>query len=300
MASTNSLCRFLGDGPYPFPIEKVEDYLELYMNNDICVCRSKCPVHFNEDIASHYHSSYEFIIPSNPMPYIAIEKNILGIDSYDLMPINTCQQHGPQGSMSLDSLLAIHIDKNFLHDISHDMVGTSNIYFDFTPLPYSDDLQNLVQNFMNEAKYKQTGYNFMLDSLSTQMAVILLRNAKYNFNSISQPKVLQDNKNMNRVIDFFREHYNSNDYSSAEVAKLANLSTYHFIRVFKQKTGQTPYEYLMDIKIEKAKEMLKNKNHTIIEICFACGFSNHSHFTTTFKKKSGVTPSEYRTECILK
>ncbi len=72
------------------------------------------------------------------------------------------------------------------------------------------------------------------------------------------------------------------------------MSPYHFIRIFKNETGKTPYEYLVDIKIEKACSLLRRSNLSVTEICFLCGFNSSSHFSTVFKQKIGVSPSMYR------
>lgn len=89
------------------------------------------------------------------------------------------------------------------------------------------------------------------------------------------------------------ENYTGN-YSLQEVSRVANLSPYHFIRVFRAETGKTPYDFLLDVKIEKSKEMLKSVSKTVTDACFGCGFNNISHFTVAFKKRVGVTPSDYR------
>jgi AraC family transcriptional regulator len=298
MSKYQNINKFFGDSSIPFPAEKIVDHFEFYADNDICVCINKVPIAFSADPIGHCHSSFEFIIPSSPMPCIGIKNSTLIVDAHSLIPINTWQPHGPKDSMSLQSLIALHLDKDFLQNISYHTSSSSDFYFDHAALPCNKELRSIIEYFMREARYKQTGYKFIIESLSTQMAVTLLRNAKYNTSKKVLTNKLHESKNMNKVIEFLREHYNSNDYSTEDIARLANLSAYHFIRVFKQQTGQTPYEYLMDIKLEKAKEMLKSKNYTIIEICFSCGFTNHSHFTTTFKKRVGVTPSEYRMNCI--
>ena len=82
--------------------------------------------------------------------------------------------------------------------------------------------------------------------------------------------------------------------SCTELSKLINMDKYRFIRAFKKQMDKTPYEYLLDLKIEKAKIMLKAKDYTITEISMICGFSSHSHFTYTFRKRTGLSPSEYR------
>lgn len=98
---------------------------------------------------------------------------------------------------------------------------------------------------------------------------------------------------INRVIVFLMEHYQEN-YSLQDIARIANLSPYHFIRIFKAQTGKTPYEYLLDIKIDKAKTMLKDAALNITEISYLCGFNNLNHFGKVFKRKVGVSPSAYR------
>jgi len=79
-----------------------------------------------------------------------------------------------------------------------------------------------------------------------------------------------------------------------ETAKRACLSKYHFCRVFKILTGQTVIEYVNNIRIEKAKELLRKTFFSITEICFEVGFTNLSSFNRTFKKMAGVAPTEYR------
>lgn len=100
-------------------------------------------------------------------------------------------------------------------------------------------------------------------------------------------------KNINYSIRFIQENL-QNEFSMEEAAKVANLSTYHFIRVFKSQTGKTPYEFFMDAKMQKAKEMLKDHTKAITEICSSLGFSSSSHFARVFKKATGLAPSEYR------
>ncbi len=100
-------------------------------------------------------------------------------------------------------------------------------------------------------------------------------------------------RNINKSIKFLQENY-SNEFCMEEAARAANLSTYHFIRVFKSQTGKTPYEFFMDIKMQKAKEMLKDHTQAITEIYSTLGFSSSSHFARVFKKTTGTAPNAYR------
>ena len=86
---------------------------------------------------------------------------------------------------------------------------------------------------------------------------------------------------INMVIDYLWEHVNK-EFSLDNLSRIANLSPYYLVRLFKDNTGKTPYAYYMDIKISKAKEYLKAGKHSITEVCFILGFSSHSHFSLIF------------------
>ena len=82
--------------------------------------------------------------------------------------------------------------------------------------------------------------------------------------------------------------------SLAELAEHANLSSYHFLRVFKQATGRTPFAYLRDLRVQEASRHLRQGHRSLTEIAYLCGFASHAAFSTTFKKATGVTPGDYR------
>lgn len=79
-----------------------------------------------------------------------------------------------------------------------------------------------------------------------------------------------------------------------EIAKRGRLSKYHFCRVFKTLTGKTFLEYVNNIRIEKAKELLRKSLFSITDICFKVGFADISNFNRTFKKIAGMAPTKYR------
>ncbi|WP_299530208.1 AraC family transcriptional regulator [Ulvibacterium sp.] len=73
----------------------------------------------------------------------------------------------------------------------------------------------------------------------------------------------------------------------------SHFSKFHFIRLFKDIYGKTPYKYLTSVRIEEAKRHLK-KGIPIMESCFAVGFDSPSSFTGLFKKEVGLTPKKYQ------
>ena len=86
----------------------------------------------------------------------------------------------------------------------------------------------------------------------------------------------------------------------SEIAGHVALSRHYFSRRFMKETGRTPYEYLADIRINAAKEMLTEKALSVAEIAERCGFVNTSHFTRYFRSKTGQTPAAFRNFFNLK
>ncbi|WP_306204628.1 helix-turn-helix domain-containing protein [Actinoplanes sp. RD1] len=79
----------------------------------------------------------------------------------------------------------------------------------------------------------------------------------------------------------------------ADLAAAAYLSPYHFVRVFKQATGETPGRHLTRLRVREAARLL-DAGHTVTAVARRCGFSSPSHLSTAFLREFGVRPSHYR------
>ena len=86
----------------------------------------------------------------------------------------------------------------------------------------------------------------------------------------------------------------SQDLKLAELAHVAGMSNFHFAREFKRTTGTTPHQYLIKVRVERAKALLANNELPLTEVSLSSGFSHQSHFTRLFRKVTGTTPHSYR------
>ena len=84
--------------------------------------------------------------------------------------------------------------------------------------------------------------------------------------------------------------------SIEEIASACNLSRSYFIQAFRETTQRTPHQWLLERRIDQARELLKHSNHSLSEIGMACGFSDQSHFTRTFSQLVGMPPGHWRRE----
>lgn len=95
-----------------------------------------------------------------------------------------------------------------------------------------------------------------------------------------------------RAVDFMETNL-SKPLTLADVANASGLSPSHFARRFKSATGAPPHQYLMSMRVERAKRMLMERE-PIAEIALACGFTHQEHLTRIFRRLTGATPASYR------
>jgi AraC-like DNA-binding protein len=92
----------------------------------------------------------------------------------------------------------------------------------------------------------------------------------------------------------FIEDNQATDISLADVAKAVNTSTFYFCKLFKKATGLNFTEYLSQVRIEKAKNLLLNPNLRVSEIGYEIGFQSLTHFNRVFRRIAGQSPTSYR------
>jgi transcriptional regulator GlxA family with amidase domain len=96
-----------------------------------------------------------------------------------------------------------------------------------------------------------------------------------------------------RVLEYIVTHLNENITNDA-LAEVAGLSVCHFARMFKQTVGVSPHRYVLQCRIEWARELLADTDMPLSEIAIVTGFSDQSHYTRWFREIIGVTPGSYR------
>lgn len=147
-------------------------------------------------------------------------------------------------------------------------------------------------NFMLE---KNLDYiNKVLQIDNQQDLCVWLSNALNDF--IDLVYSIQDKKRVSQIkpaIDYICQHFQE-QISIDEVAHSAHLSVSRLSHIFKEQTGMTIIDYMTNMRIEYAKELLISTNKNCTEICFETGYNNQSYFTRTFKEISGMTPRQFR------
>jgi AraC-like DNA-binding protein len=284
------LINLSGDIPFDHE-EDAKAVIENFCSENIAVIVTNNSTSITH--GTHLHNSYEFVICHSKIPWTIIENKPYDRKNNTLFAVNPMQEHGMAADLKGFSLCGLHIDKSLVESVSMGIYGSSNVLFSNDSFVLTPDMSMMVRLFLEELKYKQSGYEYMIENIGLLITGSLLRQAKHNLSYMPHSIPPKNKENITAVIDYMNENY-SVGVSCTELSKLAKMDKFGFIRSFKAEIGKTPYEYLLDLKIEKAKKMLKANRYNITEISMMCGFSSHSHFTSTFKKKTGISPTEYK------
>jgi AraC family transcriptional regulator len=129
------------------------------------------------------------------------------------------------------------------------------------------------------------------ESLGAALAARLVQNyavskPEFKANGLSRAQLA-------RVVDYIKANV-AQDLSILDLATLTGMSESHFSRSFKQSVGIAPYRYLMQQRVERAKQLLKQQAISISDIALDSGFANQTHLTKVFRQMTGMTPKAYQ------
>lgn len=270
-----------------------QDVPESFSSSDIAVLKTSS---FIEGV--NHFDCYHFAMPKTDIQSFFTDKKEL------YLPKNTILATNPGQKLKVSPVRAKHnqtkdtkficmfIEPQKLQQLAETEFNKTELLFRNNISHLSNNISSLVTKLEIECRNKQFGYQFIVDCLFLEIAVGVMRELQSNMPGMHEFRKYSARKEINLAIDYLWENVNI-DFSLENLCKIAKLSPYYFVRLFKDNTGKTPYEYYMDIKIRKATEYLKSGKYSITEICFILGFSSHSHFSSVFKKRVGITPSEF-------
>src|SRR6266404_6176741 len=142
------------------------------------------------------------------------------------------------------------------------------------------------------------------EGLSTALAAHLLREygaavlgPKRQYGGLTRAKLV-------RVVEYVQDQLNA-DLTVSRIAQAVSMGPYYFSRLFKESTGQSPHQYVVEARVRKAKELLTTGKFTIREAAHHVGFVDQSHLTRHFKRVFGLPPkrlleSQKAKDCALR
>jgi len=199
-----------------------------------------------------------------------------------------------------ENCLQIRLTTEFVKQIAQETLGGDYDRITLQPTfqarnPHLESIGKMLINEQQQDPAKgATSSSLYTDSLANILAVTLLR--QYATTRPHLPAYMGGlpQRQLSQVLDYIDAHLGE-DIKLADLASLLDISQYHFSRLFKQSLGVSPYQYLLQQRVARAKHLLKHTDQLITHIALACGFNSHSHLSKQFRQLTGMTPKAYRT-----
>jgi len=206
------------------------------------------------------------------------------IKENDVMLINCYEPHRYETNTSLETLW-MHFDGNVIFDYFN-LIKQDNthVVFPATSSLIPDSLNSIINSFKESQMINEPLISCKIQRILAE----LLNLSNGNFNSTSSNSTF-----VNNSISYMKNNF-KNKISLEDIANSVSISPFHFSRLFKKETGYSPYEYIIMIRLNHAKNLLKTSNMLIKEIAFECGFNSESNFVITFKKHTNMNPRQFR------
>jgi AraC family transcriptional regulator len=156
------------------------------------------------------------------------------------------------------------------------------------------EMEAICRRLYHEMSLMSAAQRLHLQSLVTEVATLLLQRHSTASNSAKTLPTSGLSRNQTRRVLEYIEANLCREMSLSELSGIADLSPYHFLRMFKRTMSVTPHRYVLERRVEGAKKMLRAKATSLVEIALATGFCNQSHFTSIFHRAVGATPAEFQ------
>jgi AraC family transcriptional regulator len=194
-----------------------------------------------------------------------------------------------------DDFLEIRIASCFVQGIARETLDINPDQFELLSTFRMRDpqLEAIAMLLLAELQQDNQNNRLYVESLSNILAVHLLRQYATAKPDVPVYEGGLPQRQLVQVLDYIHDHLDQ-DIKLADLAALLNMSQFHFCHLFKQTIAITPYQYLLQQRIERAKQLLKHTDQSIMDIAFACGFNSHSHLSKQFRQLTGMTPTVYR------
>ena len=161
---------------------------------------------------------------------------------------------------------------------------------------YGKEIYKEFINIINAYSFKEIAWYIHIKASLLKILAILVENNLL----INSSNSTQNNNNykvmiIKNILSYIQNNYKNKIYIK-DLSSLANMNEQYLCRFFKKAIGKTVTDYINEYRIEKAVELLQNKDIKILEICLECGYDNVGYFIKKFKEYKSCTPSEYRKE----
>jgi AraC family transcriptional regulator len=207
--------------------------------------------------------------------------------------IAICCRHVVGLVQSRDQMKELRFELSDLH--LSEAAGEANREIELQSIPKLKDSR--IRALMTAVNIERaSGFpsgQLFLESIEVALAAVLVQTYSLSIRARRRIKGGLTDVGRRDVIDFVRSRI-SEDISLTDMAAITGLSATHFSHVFKKSMGESPHHFVLQQRVQYAKELLVSSNLRMIDIALASGFKTQQHFARIFRKMCGLSPTEYQ------
>ncbi len=211
--------------------------------------------------------------------------------------LNPGEVHEDFASGQKRDYLTVNIQERLFELLLHDLGACARHLPCFLRPKIQPDSQmgRIFASLRQEVDGRDSGREFAMRCLVTELALYLSRHFAPTFSRLEKYETGKRAARweVRKAIEFLQDTYTL-EFDLDRLAKVAGLSKYYLIRAFKRAVGLSPHQYIFQLRVERAKNMLASTSKSMVDISMELGFFDQSHFSNAFKRFTGICPLAYR------
>ena len=251
------------------------------------------------DFPLHWHAPGEIISPIEGTYTVTIAGKTVTLQPHDVLIIASGELHSIRAPKTGERYI-MNYSVSYFHQIQ-DMAELFNTFYPFRLVTRQEDPELADQLFAVLAQIEGEYFSTNVCRESEIMALMLhffsiFGRYEHRQNSeqvLDYPKQQDHMRRFAELCAYINNHCTER-LSVEDLASRAGFSVYHFSRLFKTRTGYSPYEYIILRRIDKAKYMLASTELSVKEIAYATGYNSEENFIHSFRSNVGVAPGLFR------
>jgi AraC family transcriptional regulator len=188
--------------------------------------------------------------------------------------------------------VSLVLDRRFVADLVSDGLPADRIEFATQRSTCDATIARYTEAFRSEIVADSPNGLLYADTLTIGFALHLLANYAIKEPRLPSPRGKLNSFQLRTVVDFIQSHLGE-DLSLPALAERANVSPFHFARMFRATVGLSPHQFVLRQRIQKSLGLLKARALPLARIATECGFHDQAHFSRAFRRALGTTPAKY-------
>ena len=266
------------------------DVIELWRPNDLSQLEVRRGFSVARPVPRHWHEEYQLCLIQAGAGDLTYRGSSLPTPPASLFIVHPGEVHSNRAFGSLGvSYRMIFVDAESMRYVASDVLGQET-GVPFFPTAVIFDKDAIRQYLSLHCALEQPSSSLERQTLLLNFLTTLI--ARFAENRTRLRPAGLERQAVGRALDYLSEHYAEN-ISLENLARIANLSPFHFNRVFSEQYGMPPHAFQTQLRVFRAKTLLR-EGCSIAQVAFQTGFADQSHLTRHFKRLVAVTPGQYR------